>query len=115
MALKIKTISIGLVVKRKPIKFSKTNTNIALKRKITKELKKIIFRIQILKRFKVSTFKKLQSTMALKIKTISIRLVVKRKPIKFSKTNTNIALKRKITKELKKIIFRTKIPKRFKL
>ena len=25
MALKIKTISIGLVVKRKPIKFSKTN------------------------------------------------------------------------------------------
>ena len=53
--------------------------------------------------------------MALKIKTISIGLVVKIKPIKFSKTNTNMALKRRITKELKKIIFRTKIPKRFKL
>ena len=91
MALKIKTISIGLLAKIKPIKYSKTSTNMALKRKITKELKKIIFRIQILKRFKVSTFKKLQSTMALKIKTISIGLLAKIKPIKFSKTNTNIA------------------------
>ena len=53
MALKIKTISIGLLAKIKPIKFSKTSTNTALKRKMTKELKKIIFRIQILKRFKV--------------------------------------------------------------
>ena len=53
--------------------------------------------------------------MALKIKTISIGLLAKIKPIKYSKINTNIALKRRITKELKKIIFRTKIPKRFKL
>ena len=32
MALKIKTISIGLLAKIKPIKFSKTSTNMALKK-----------------------------------------------------------------------------------
>ena len=43
MALKIKTISIGLVVKRKPIKFSKTNTNYGFKKKNHQRIEKKSF------------------------------------------------------------------------
>ena len=50
MALKIKTIFIGLLAKIKPIKYSKINITRLLEKRIAK---KIIFRIQILKRFKV--------------------------------------------------------------